>query len=90
MNQKYLDSVYNSLRKHYGNDVELYHSTRKDKKFMVQDPNGKWVHFGAKGYEDWHQHRDKQRLKQFQQRNHRWEHAPRWTPAHLAYHVLWN
>ena len=28
---------------------------------MVQDPNGKWIHFGAMGYEDYTKHKDDKR-----------------------------
>lgn len=87
--KSYFNSVLSSLHKFYGKDVELYESSRKDKKFMVQDPNGKWVHFGQKGYEDWHSHKDPIRRERFRNRNKKWANAEKWTPAHLAYYVLW-
>jgi len=90
MDADYTNSVLASLHHFYGNHVELYRSTRKDKKFMIRDPNGKFVHFGQKGYEDWHEHRDPVRQEQFLKRNQKWKHAPMWTPSHLAYWVLWH
>lgn len=85
----YFNSVSSVLHKFYGKDVELYESSRKDKKFMVQRPDGKWVHFGQKNYSDWHLHRDPLRRERFRTRNKRWADAEKWTPAHLAYYVLW-
>lgn len=85
----YFKSVEKSLNKYYGKNVKLYESTRKDKKFMVQRPDGKWIHFGAKGYSDWHIHKDPERRERFRQRNKRWAEADKWTPAHLAYYILW-
>lgn len=86
----YHKSVRQALTKFYGKDVDLYESTRKDKKFMVQNPDGKWIHFGQKGYEDWHSHKDPLRRERFRQRNKRWAEAEKWTPAHLSWYVLWT
>ena len=30
----------------------IKHSNRKDKKYMLETPSGKLIHFGAKGYRD--------------------------------------
>lgn len=87
--EDYLKSVLKSLHKHYGKDVDLYYSTRKDKKFMVQRPDGKFIHFGQKGFEDWHSHNNPLKRERFKNRNKKWATADKWTPAHLAYWVLW-
>jgi hypothetical protein len=68
---------------------KVYPSTRKDKKYMVYDPNGDKVHFGQIGYSDFTGHQDKERRKLFRIRNAEWAHAPKWTPAWLSYHLLW-
>jgi 2-phospho-L-lactate transferase/gluconeogenesis factor (CofD/UPF0052 family) len=86
---EYFKSVEKALHKHYGKDVDLYPSSRKDKKFMVFSPEGKKIHFGQRGYSDWHLHRDPVRRKLFKTRNARWATADKWTPAHLAYWALW-
>jgi hypothetical protein len=88
MDKQYIASVLQSLKKHYG-DISLYESTRKDKKFMVISPEGKRIHFGQKGYQDWHSHKDPIRRANFRNRNAKWKNAQKWTPAHLAYWVLW-
>ncbi len=89
MDPTYVKSVMKSLKNHYGN-IPLYVSTKKDKKFMIQAPDGNFIHFGAKGYDDWHSHHDEKRLANFQKRNAKWKNADKYTPAHLAYWVLWN
>jgi hypothetical protein len=85
----YMQSVSKALHKYYGQNVKLQKSTREDKKFMVQNPDGKWIHFGQKGYSDWHLHKDPERRRRFRVRNAKWANADKWTPAHLAYYVLW-
>lgn len=37
-------------------------STKKDKKFMLIDSEGKATHFGAKEYEDYTIHKDEKRM----------------------------
>lgn len=85
----YFQSVKHALQQHYGKHVELYVSSRRDKKFMVISPDDKRIHFGQKGYSDWHLHHDPKRRALFRSRNARWASAPKWTPAHLSYYVLW-
>lgn len=70
----------------YLNPVHL--SSRKDKKYMVFD-GYKMVHFGQMGYGDFTKHNDEEKRKRFKQRNHKWKNAPRYSPAFLAYHLLW-
>ncbi len=77
------------MSRYYGPHVPLRRSTRAHKKFMVQTPEGRWVHFGQRPYEDWHEHHDPVRRARFRERNARWRRAPKWSPAHLAYWVLW-
>lgn len=69
---------------------EVLPSTRKDKKYMIRDPSGKYIHFGQKGYADYTGHKDPVRLANFQKRNARWSKSPAYTAGWLAYHLLWN
>jgi hypothetical protein len=64
-------------------------STRKNKKYMVLNPNNKWVHFGDSRYEDYLFHQDEKRRDLFLKRNWRWASADDYTPAYLSYHYLW-
>lgn len=85
----YLKSVEKALHQAYGKNTDLLKSTRKDKKFMVISPEGKKVHFGQAGYQDFHNHKDPKRRANFKSRNAKWADADKWTPAHLSYNVLW-
>lgn len=84
----YFKSVERALHKYYPN-AKLEVSTRKDKKFMITSPDGKKIHFGQKGYEDWHTHKDEKRRENFRKRNAKWADAPKWSASHLSYFVLW-
>lgn len=44
-------------------------SERKDKKFKVKTPSGKIIHFGHSLYEDFTQHKDKQRRENYCKRS---------------------
>jgi hypothetical protein len=82
--------VFKNAIKIYGDDVEFDFSTRKDKKYMIKDPNNnKWVHFGSIDYEDFTKHNDKERLKKFRQRNHKWANMPKYSSGYMSYHLLW-
>lgn len=77
-------------KKMYGPDVEIDYSTRKDKKYMILNPNtNKWVHFGLMGYEDYTKHKDKLRRELFLIRNAKWSKSDEYSPSYLSYHLLW-
>ena len=67
----------------------VFPSTRKDKKYMVEDPDGKMIHFGAYGMSDFSKHKDEERRKRFRTRNRKWKDFPKYSPAFLSYHLLW-
>lgn len=68
---------------------KIYISTRKDKKYMVKNPEGKWIHFGQFGYEDYTKHKDQNRRDNFRRRNAKWSKAEKYSPAWLSYWLLW-
>lgn len=68
--------------------LEVYVSTRKDKKYMVYDGR-KMIHFGQMGYEDYTKHKDKERLHHFRTRNREWASEPKYSAGWLSYHLLW-
>ena len=88
---KYSDpkQVQSLAYKLLGKDAVVYISTRKNKKYMIQDPNGKWIHFGQLPYEDFTKHKDLTRRKDFQSRNTKWQKSSIYSPSWLAYHLLW-
>ena len=45
--------------------IEVTRSSAKGKKYTATLPSGKKVHFGAKGYQDFTQHRDEARRKNY-------------------------
>ena len=77
------------IKKLLGEDVKLFISTRKNKKYMVENPSGQMVHFGFFGMEDYLKHKNKLRRDRFRIRNKKWAMADKWTPAWLSYHILW-
>ena len=69
---------------------EVYPSWLKSKKYVMANPyNYKIVHFGQMGFEDGTKHRDPKRIKAFRNRNYKWASADPYTPAFLAYYLLW-
>lgn len=81
--------VLRKTRKYFGKDTELYLSTRKNKKYMIEDNNGKMIHFGLYPYEDYTKHKDKKRRDAFKKRNAKWANADKYTPAYMSYYLLW-
>jgi hypothetical protein len=69
----------------------VYPSTRKDKKYMIRDPKTyKFVHFGQMSATDFTRHMDIERKNKFKNRNKKWADAEIYSPAFLAYWLLWN
>lgn len=74
----------------FGNDIQLKLSTRKDKKYMLFNPNNnKWIHFGYYGMEDYTKHKNLQRREQFRTRNKKWSKQEPYTAGFLSYFLLW-
>lgn len=66
-------------------------STRADKKWMAEFDNGTTTHFGAKGYQDYTQHSDKDRRKDYRSRHRRDLDTGDPTRAgYLSYYILWG
>jgi hypothetical protein len=80
------------LNTYIGNKTPLFLSNRKDKKYMILDPDGKRVHFGNINYEDFLKHQSLQRRSSYISRatNIRgdWKNN-KYSPNNLAIHVLW-
>lgn len=83
------EKVLENAVKYLGKGVVLYVSPRKNKKYRVQDPSGKWVDFGFFGMEDFTRHLNEERRRKFRQRNARWADSPKWSPSYLSYYLLW-
>lgn len=85
--------VVKKAKRYFGYDKEVYLSTKKDKKYMVQDDNGKWVHFGQMYMEDYTKHQDKERRKRYLARATKikgnWK-DNKYSANRLAINLLWN
>ena len=83
-------TVFLKAKRLLGKDVEIKLSTRKDKKYMILNPeNDKWVHFGQMSYQDYTKHKDKLRREMFINRNHKWAYNDVYTPSYLSFYLLW-
>lgn len=84
--------VYRRARKYLGKTVKIGLSTKKDKKYMVITPDGKIVHFGQMGYEDFTKHKNKTRRKNYLTRATRikgdWK-ENKYSANNLAIRLLW-
>ena len=73
-----------------GKDAVIYRSNRDHKKYAIFDPlKQRYTHFGDIRYEDYTKHHDDERRKDFRRRNAKWFDYPMYSPAFLAYHLLW-
>lgn len=88
---KYSDPIVvrQNTDKYLGKDLPVYLSTRKDKKYMIKH-NNKWVHFGQMLFKDYTLTKDEKKKVNFQKRNHKWANQDKFTPAYLAYYLLWT
>jgi len=77
---------------YFGKQTPLYLSTRKNKKYMVEDPKGKKVHFGQLGFSDFTLHKDKKRRQSYLSRASKikgdWKNKP-YSPNLLSQNILW-
>lgn len=84
--------VYRRAKKYLGKTAKIDISTKKDKKYMVKTPDGKIVHFGQMGYEDFTKHKNKTRRKNYLTRSSRikgdWK-QDKYSANNLAIHLLW-
>jgi hypothetical protein len=82
--------VFAKARQMFGPDVQIKLSTRQSKKYMILNPQTeKWIHFGEMGYEDYTKHENLMRRERFRLRNRKWKDREKYSPAYLAYHLLW-
>ncbi len=82
--------VIQNIKTYLGNDIKLFISSHKDKKYMIQHPQtNKFIHFGAMNMTDFTRHQDKKRQENFKKRNAKWSQQDQYTPGWLSYHLLW-
>jgi hypothetical protein len=87
--------VYSNAKSYLGDDVNIEISTRKDKKYMIEKPDGKWVHFGSFNppMEDYTKHEDEYRRINYLVRSSNikgnWINDM-YSPNNLSMRILWN
>lgn len=88
----YLEKARKTAEKHGYERKNIFPSTRKDKKFMYKD-NERTIHFGAKGYEDFLVHQDKERRRKYDIRSRNidgnWRND-KYSANNLARRILWD
>jgi hypothetical protein len=85
--------VAEKAKKYLGDMAVVFRSTKPKKKYMIFDPeNNKWVFFGEMGYKDGTLDDDDKnnRRERFLKRNAKWSKAKKYSPAFLAYYLLWT
>jgi hypothetical protein len=71
--------------------VSIRDSDLRDKKYKALFTNGKVVHFGARGYEDYTIHKNDERKQLYlirHKKNENWNNP--FTPGALSKWILWN
>ena len=74
-----------------GKTAKLYPATNKQKKYRILH-NGRWIHFGQIGYQDYTRHKDRKRRSNYlsRSRNIRGDWARnKYSPNNLSIHILW-
>ena len=88
-----MNHVLSNVKNYLGKDGMIFPSTRKDKKFMVMKPTGEWVHFGAVGYQDFTQHKNKERQQRYLKRRAGikgdWK-KDKYSANNLSREILWR
>ncbi len=88
-----MNQVIKNPKSYLGNDVIILPSTRKNKKFMIMNPDNKYVHFGDKRYEDFTQHKNKDRKQNYLKRSSNikgnWKNN-KYSPNNLSMNILWK
>ena len=88
-----MNQVLKNAKSYLGNDVIILPSPRKNKKFMIMNPDNKYVHFGDKRYEDFTQHKNKDRQQNYLKRSSNikgnWKNN-KYSPNNLSMNILWK
>jgi hypothetical protein len=84
--------VYRQGEKYLGKTIKIRLSTKRDKKYMITTPEGRIVHFGQMGYEDYTKHKNKTRRKNYLTRSGKirgdWA-KDKYSANNLARKLLW-
>lgn len=85
--------VYKNALDYFGKAVPLYMSNKIKKKYMIRKPDGKYVHFGEMGFQDYTRHLDKSRRDRYLARANQikgnWKNDM-YSANNLAISLLWR
>ena len=82
--------VLKKTHKYFGNNTDLYISSRKKSKYMILNPHtNKWVHFGLIPYMDYTKTKDKTKRDNFRSRNANWANSDKYTASYMSFYLLW-
>ena len=88
-----MNQVLKNAKSYLGNDVIILPSTRKNKKVYDYESWKKYVHFGDKRYEDFTQHKNKDRQQNYLKRSSNikgnWKNN-KYSPNNLSMNILWK
>jgi hypothetical protein len=77
---------------YFGEHIPIYISSKPTKKYMLQNPDGKMVHFGQMNYEDFTKHKDPKRQELYLKRTAnikgKWQND-KYSPNNLSRNILW-
>lgn len=78
--------------KYLNKNITFALSTKKTKKYMVRRPDGKFIHFGEMGYQDFTKHKDKNKQSAYLKRTANikgdWK-SDKYSANNLARNILW-
>lgn len=85
--------VINNAKEYFNGDIDIYLSTKDNKKYMLKNPDtNKWVHFGQMYYEDYTKHQDDNRRNNYLNRSGKikgdWK-DNLYSPNNLSRNLLW-
>ena len=87
------NKAWDNAIKYLKKNIVMGLSTKKTKKYMVQRPDGKWIHFGEIGFEDFTKHKDNKRrlayLKRTENMKGNWK-DDKFSANNLARNILWK
>lgn len=86
------DKVSKNALDYFGKNIPIYMSDKPTKKYMLRDPQGKYVHFGDINYADYTRTLDKEKQRKYLKRamaiKGNWFNDP-YSSNNLSIHLLW-
>lgn len=87
------EDVIRKAKIYFNEDIPIYISSRKTKKYMLRNPNNnKLVHFGEMNFEDFTKHKNLERRKAYINRSSKikgnWKNN-KYSANNLSMNILW-